>query len=284
MQKIKLPYKLLMKLVAQPEILKAYIVWSKLKVIFSNSSVHNWNQHSKKVQIAKTLSISLNTLKKYVSILLANKIVYKEGTILRLGSKLKWNTLFNIVFQEELKETYIRVNELNKCNFYSLRIFELTLDNLKFLSLQLKKEQVEFCQKENISNIILKSYGEINSINSFNKLKSKSKTKASEIYEKYTNDVSYNFLKKNKYGFLDSNLSGKSIAKLFGRISPITGTRFLRKLNNKGLITLERRIIPLVKLTIDTTQLKEKNIILKGGWVCKSLPSSWSMVKDAISI
>ena len=276
-----------MKLVAQPELLKAYIIWGKLKCIFSHSSIHNWNTHNKKVQISKTLDISLNTLKKYVSILIENKIVYKDGNVLRLGSKLKWNTLFNIVFREELKETYVRKSDLNKCNFYLLRLSELTVDNLKFLSLQLKREQVIFCQKANVTDEILKSYGEINAIQTLNKIRGKSKQKASEIYEKYTNDVSYNFLKKKHYGFLDSNLSGKSIAKMYGRTSAMTGTRFLRKLSDKGLITLERRIIFLTKLEVNTKNLNESNLILKGGFLCKSLPSSWSIVenrKDGINI
>lgn len=268
-----------MKLVAQPELLKAYIVWSKLKCIFSNSAIHNWDNHNKKVQISKTLGISLNTLKKFISILLTNNIVYKEGNILRLGSKIKWNTLFNIVFQEELKETYVRKSELNKCNFFVLHISELDFDNLKFLSLQLKREQVEFKQLGNVSEEILKSYGTINSVHTLNKMRGKSKKEASKIYEKYTNDVSYNFLKKKPYGFLDSNLSGNSIAKLFGRKSAMTGTRFLRKLSNKGLITLERRIIYLTKLEVDTKNLNETSLILKNGFLCKSLPSSWVVRK-----
>ena len=275
-----------MKLVAQPEMLKAYIIWGKLKCIFSNSAIHNWNTHNKKVQISNTLGISLNTLKKYISILLENKIVYKDENILRLGSKLKWNTLFNIVFQEELKEIYVRKSELNKCNFYLLRLSELSFDNLKFLSLQLKRDQVEFKQLENATNEILKSYGTINSVQALNKIRVKSKTKASEICKKYRNDVSYNFLKKKPYGFLDSNLSGNSIAKLFGRKSAMTGTRFLRKLSNKGWITLERRIIYLTKLEVNTKILNETSLILKNGFLCKSLPSSWVVVKgkDAVNI
>ncbi len=230
--------------------------------MYSNNSIHNWD--TKKKHISKSLGISINTLKKYVKILEENKLAWIEGNILRLGSKRKWNDFFNT------KPTKDRFKVL------TLKIHQLNIINLKFEALKIKRSQIEWKQKEKVGKVLLKGYRKINCSNTEKKIKSFLKVKVEGVYEKYSENVSYNFVQKTrKYGFLDNNMSGKSISKLFGRKSSITGNRFLRTLYLSNVIEVEQRKLLLVEIEGQNPKFSEGNLFLSEGSMCRMLPLRW---------
>lgn len=239
---INIPYKCLLPLVAKPELLKAFVIYGKLKMMHSNSAIHNIK--SRKKELAKKLEISENTFRKYLGVLKSNFIVsIDENDILRLGGRYELYNTFKI--EANISKTKNKIAD----KWYRIERKDFNIEELQFLALKHKRNNIDYRNTERIKNEIVKTFGTISCPKTKQKLESKARRKATKIVEGNQENFAESFNPNSKYGFIDNNLSGTSIAKLIGRKSKITGNRFMHRLAKENKISYTRRDIKLQELT-----------------------------------
>lgn len=270
---IIIPYKCLLPLVEDTNLLKAFCIWGKLKLKFSHGSIHNIK--SRKQELAKSLNICENTFRKNLSILKnKNLISFEQDGTLRLLNKYNIYSSTNIEpnsHEGRISHKYYRITEE-----------DLNPDDIKLLALQHKKDQINYNNLKRIRNILLKSEGKIHSPKILSKVKGKLKDKAENILNKYKNIPAQAFKSNSTFGFLDDNMCGETIAKIFGKKTKQTGCKFLHKMKKLNKITLERRVIKLCNLTPSLNikyyrEMGYKNFIISNKALCVNLPMKWNV-------
>jgi len=239
----KIPYKCLFKIVNNPQLLKAYCIYGKIKHLTYNLPYWKDYAHTK-TALAKALGVSYNTLTKYVRILISYGLAWEEKNNLRLAHKYK-------IY--ELVDEPIHINEHNGkvCTRNLALTFEqLTPEYLFKEAIKLKKQQTEFRQKQAIKKVLTNEVGQIHSDNIGDKMKKSINNKTNNIYNKYCNNLDYNFKgTRQSFGFLDNNLSLNSYAKMLGRKTKTTASRWLKKLEAKNMIVKKQRAVCLGTLS-----------------------------------
>lgn len=245
MYKFKIPYKCLLPLVQQPKLLKAYIIYGKLKFICGKKGFY-YNYKSDKQVLADTFGISQNTLRKYVGILKENGLVWESNRNLRLAHAYKIYDVFGLkpnvcTIEYSVKEDQISTRQIR------LTYDELTPERIIALAIDFKQEQITFKQKEKISIGLKKGIGKIYCEKVRENAYKYLDQKVNKIYDRFSENSSYNFKTEGRlrYGFLDNNMCLESYAKLIGRKSKSTAANWLKRLEKKNLVLVERRSIPL---------------------------------------
>jgi predicted transcriptional regulator len=280
MQKIKIPYRCLLKLCLNPQLLKAFCIYGKLKIIAGKKGFI-FNYKSCKQYLSKKLEISENTLRKYVGILKAEGFVWESRNNLRVAHS---HHIYNVLNVKEHICSVEMSEKFGKVSTKQLRLSfnNLNVDTIKACAIHLKQIQIEYKQKKTLEEKLIKKHGNIISGKIESKIKSYCKNKANLIWSKYNNDIRYNFLNKQKRnGFLDNNLALQSIANMFGRKSKTTSSKLLNNLKAKGLISLEKRNIPIchVKEGMNIALLSEsfgndgKKFVLIDSYISIRVPS-----------
>ena len=267
-------------MVAKPELLKAFVIYGKLKMMFSNGAVHNIK--SRKKELAKRLHISENTFRKYLGVLKSNFIVsIDENDILRLGGRYElYNTL---KIEANFSETKKRIAD----KWYRVEKKDFNIEELQFLALKHKRNNIDYKNTERIKNSIVKSFGTIICPKIKQRIESKARKTAKTIVSNSQENFAESFNPNSKYGFVDNNLSGTSIAKLIGKKSKITGNRLMHKLAQKNKISYTKRDIRIQELTHFTNIkiIQEENILpclIKKEYGVNTLflrvPNSWTIL------
>jgi IS1 family transposase len=276
MKHISLPYKCILPLVKQPEMLKAFVLWGKLKLIAKNGAIHNIR--SKKQILAKKFGMSENTFRKYLSLLKSKYMVWEdESGILRIANKYSIYEALNIT------PNYSQTTGLVKDKKFKLKKEELHLDNIKLLALQYHKTILNHNNLKRVQDQLLKPYGTIVCPKIQKKIKSSVTKKANNLIEQSKNPA-VGYRNDNVIGFVDDNVSSNTIAKMFGRKSKMTGNRFMTKLKEANVIEYEQRHIILEPITrfvnislIQETQTLPVVIIKQDGvhFLALRVPNSW---------
>lgn len=239
---INIPYKCLLPLVAKPELLKAFVIYGKLKMMFTNGAVHNIKKRKK--ELAKSLGMSENTFRKYLGVLKSHFIVsVDENNILRLGGRYELYNTFKI--SPNFSETKNRIAD----KWYRIEKNDFNLEEIQFLALKHKRNNIDYKNTERIKNKLVKTFGTIICPKIKQKIESKARKTAKKVVDNSQENFAESFNPNSEHGFVDNNLSGLSIAKLLGKKSKISGNRFMHKLKQSNKITYTPRSIKLKELT-----------------------------------
>ena len=242
---IKIPYKCLLPLVEKPDLLKAFVVYGKLKMMFTNGAVHNIR--SRKKELAKRLDISENTFRKYLGILKSYFLASTdENDTLRLVGRYGLYDIFKMT--PHFSVTKNRITD----KWYKINKEDFDIEEIQFLALKHKRNNIDYKNIERIKNNVVKTFGNILCPKIKQKIESKARKTAKTIVDNSQENFAESFNPNSKYGFVDNNLSGQSIAKLLGKKSKITGNRFMHKLAKKNKIAYTPRTIALQELTCFT--------------------------------
>jgi len=277
---INLPYKCLLPLVSNKELLKAFCIYGKLKLMFTYSAIHNIK--GRKKEIANKLEISENTFRKYLGILKSNFLVsIDQNDILRLAGRYE---IYNVL---KIKANFSE-NKNRICDkWYKLDGVQLNVDNIRFLAIKHKRENINYKNEERIKNIIVKTYGTIICPKIKSRIETNAKRRAKEILERNKENIAESFNQNSIYGFTDDNLSGKSISKIIGCKSPISGNRFMHRLVKDNKISYKKRDIYLKTLSHFTniSLLQEVNtlpVMIKKQYGVNALflrvPNKWTLL------
>lgn len=274
---IKLPYKCIFPLIKNPTLLKAFCIWGKLKLKHSNSSIHNIKKRKK--ELAEYLNISENTLRKYLGILKTNNLIKfeKDGT-LRFSNKY---VIYNVLGVEANTCTLGFIKQKT----FDLKLEELEVDNIKLIALQLKKDQINYRNTKRIQNILIKDTGTIYDPKIKQKTLKSVKIRSERLLSKLKKHTASSFNSIGKFGFVDDNMCGESIAKMFGRKSKSSGLNFLHKMKRCNRMTLEQRYLRLNDLNhiCDISKYREifKNIQIRNiddvDCIVMNLPYKWNI-------
>lgn len=243
MTKVKIPYTCLLRLVEKPQLLKAFCIYGKLKLIGGRKGLI-YNYKSCKQTLADTLCISQNTLRKYVGILKSEGFVWESKNNLRIGNSFK-------IFAALELEPHVcdNVNSTKKYNTFTTRQIRLEFNDLNperifAEAILFKKNQIIYKQKENIKNVLLQEIGPIYCNNIKKKMNKDINLKTTSIYDSLSETPSYNFLNTDKkYGFLDNNMCLQTCAHMLGRKSKSTGYRHLNKLQDLNYLEMTSRTL-----------------------------------------
>ena len=262
---IKLPFKCLLPLVADKNMLKAYCMYGKLKLSFSNSSIHNIQK--RKSELAERLEMSENTFRKYLGKLIANKLAWvgTDGT-LRLAKRDAIFTVFDIV------PSYSTKKSRNFYKSYELSLATLTPDDIRFLALQQKRDQIDYMNTVRITKQLVEAKGKIISDKLKATITKGCSKKAALIVKELNSHYAKGFNPNSKYGFCDGNMSSEAIAKLCGMTTKMSGNRFMHRLEKRGLITYNQRHIEVLPITkfVNIKEMRENSkfpmMIMKSQW------------------
>lgn len=242
--------------------------------MYSYSAVHNIK--SKKQEISKKLGISENTFRKYLSILKSKSLVsIDKNDILRIAGR------YQIYYSLGLAPNYSETKERISDKRYRLSFNELSTDYIKLLALVHKRDNINYVNTNRIKNQLLKSFGTITCPKIKRKIESNCKRKAIEIIERSKENFAEGFNKDSKYGFVDDNLSGNSIAGIFGKKSRITGNRFMHKMKKKKIISYDARSILVSTDKISISILREvvnKTAFIANDYVYVRVPNRWTFI------
>lgn len=267
-------------MVEKPELLKAFVIYGKMKMMFTNGAIHSIK--SRKKEIANRLNVSENTFRKYLGILKSNFIVsIDENDILRLSGRYELYNTFKI------KANYSKVKNRIADKWYKVKKEDFSIQELQFLALKHKRNNIDYKNTERIKNKIVKTFGTILCPRTKQKIESKARKTAKTIIANNQENFAESFNPNSKYGFVDNNLSGQSIAKLLGRKSKITGNRFMHKLVKENKISYKKRDIKLQELTHFTNikiiqEVNNLPCLIKKEYGVNTLffrvPNSWTLL------
>lgn len=182
----------------------------------------------------------------------------------------------------------ININYSERKNRFATKQIRLKYDDInpEFIikeAIKLKKEQINFNNKNRIKELLIKEVGSINCDKIRKKINRQINNKANRIIKELKNNNCYNFIDGNlEYGFLDDNMSLTSLAKMIGRKSKSTSANMLKRMEELKMIKKERRIEFIQPLDC-FTNLREINnytnfpLVIKNKygikWLAFSLPS-----------
>lgn len=180
------------------------------------------------------------------------------------------------------------INYSEKKNRYTTKQIRLDYDQIspEYLikeAIKLKKEQINFNNKNRIKELLIKEVGSIHCDKIRKKINRQINNKANRILKELKNNNCYNFIDGNlEYGFLDDNMSLTSLTKMIGRKSKSTSANMLKRMEELKMIKKERRVEYIQPLDC-FTNLKEINkyvnfpLVIKNKfgikWLAYSLPS-----------
>jgi len=217
--------------------IKALSVFYSLKFLYTGGIILNISKRYG--EISEKLEISETNLRSKV------KFLIKEGLIER-----KSNNLIFIGFNKVKEKFKIKTHKNFKIPYKNPKELEVYL---KLLALEENFKKQEFKLQENIIKEELKKFGKIEARNTKKKIKKYLRSNIQYLTEKYKKrELNYSLNSTSSKNTLntDVTLSRSGIAKNFGRISKSTGSRFIKKIKNMGLLLQdEKRIKKVVKNT-----------------------------------
>jgi hypothetical protein len=217
--------------------IKALSVFYSMKYLYTGGIILNISKRY--CEISEKLDISESNLRSKVKFLIKEGLVKKES-----------NNLIFIGFNKIKERFKIKTHKSFKISYKNPKELEVYL-KLLVLDENLKKQ--EFKVQENIIKEELKKFGKIEARTTKKKIKKFLRSNIQHLTEKYKKrelDYSLNSKSNTKKLNTDVTLSRLGIARNFGRISKSTGSRFVRKIKNMGLLLQdEKRIKKIVKNT-----------------------------------
>lgn len=217
--------------------IKALSVFYSMKYLYTGGIILNISKRY--CEISEKLDISESNLRSKV------KFLIKEGLIQR-----EYNNLTFIGFNKIKEKFKIKTHKSFKIPYKNPKELEVYL---KLLVLEENLKKQEFKVQENIIKEELKKFGKIEARTTKKKIKKFLRSNIQHLTEKYKKrelDYSLNSKSNTKKLNTDVTLSRLGIARNFGRISKSTGSRFVRKIKNMGLLLQdEKRIKKVVKNT-----------------------------------
>lgn len=208
-------------------------VFYSLKYLYSGGIILNITKRYS--ELAKILGISESNLRSKLNFLINEGLIIKENNRLCFVSFNKIKEKFKIKTFKSYRIEYDNPKELEI--------------KLKLIILEENLKRQEYKLQEKIINEELKKFGKIEARNIIKKIRKKIKSNISYLTEQYK-QRELNFSLNNNYSSKkinsDITLSRNSIAKQFGKIHKSTGTRFIKKLKNKGLVLQDQKRIKLI--------------------------------------
>lgn len=217
--------------------LKPMCVFYSLKTLYQGGIILNISKRYG--ELADRLDISETNLRSKVKFLKDNGLVYKDK-----------NNLYFIGFNKIRSKFKLKTHKGDKIAYQKPKDLEIYI---KSLVLKENLERQEHIVQKKIIREELRKFGKIQAKGALMKIRKKIKANISYLTEKYKrrgfSDFTHNGYRKINS---DVSLSRQRISHIFGKKSKSTGTRFLTKAKNKGLVfeDLKRIEKTNVKITI----------------------------------
>lgn len=241
--KIKIIQGLSSKIVKDTRLLKSMCVFYSLKYLYTGGIILNISKRYP--EIAEKLSISETNLRSKI------KHLIELGLISR-----KNNNLTFVSFNTVKKKFKIKTFKSFKIEYKNPKDLEILI---KCISIEENLKKQEYKLQQKVLKEELKRFGKIEAKNTKKKLMKQLKTNIGFLTEKYKKrKPNYSINKENFKKEVNpvTTLSRFGIANLFSKKSKSTGSRFMNKLKNKGILLEDEKRIELIQKKFNFTMYK----------------------------